>query len=142
MKKLFVVTLLLMPCVCTQLASAQNTQGKWALGFHGGVNMWFNDFNTTKVSPGGEVMLRYGLSRFVSLGLTGGYEVFKSQEIPVYVSPVYTYDYLRLEAIPAAFEANQDMLTELQTMGHGVAVGHAPAYAVYPRDPHVAGEGE
>lgn len=107
MKKLSVVVFLL--SLSAALATAQNTQGKWALGFHGGVNMWVTDLNKQKISPGGEVMIRYGLHRYVSLGLTGGYEVFKAQMDPVdtrqNVGPYssYTYDYFRVEAIPAAF---------------------------------------
>lgn len=101
MKKLIVIVLLLVSGACIRDVYAQNTQGKWALGFHGGVNIWFNDFNKTIISPGGEFMLRYGVHRYVSLGVTGGYEVFKSQQSPAF-SPLY--DYFRLDAIPAAFQ--------------------------------------
>ncbi|MBM2840507.1 MAG: OmpA-like protein [Bacteroidetes bacterium] len=105
MKKLIVMSLLLASIVCSHWVQAQNTQGKWALGFHGGVNYWVNDFNQRKIGPGGEVMLRYGLSKFVSLGVTGGYEVMKARQVPVYyIIPNYPYDYLRLDAIPAAVQ--------------------------------------
>ena len=107
MKKLVAIVLLLLAGLVP--LSAQSTQGKWVLGFHGGANMWFNDLNKKKVAPGGEIMLRYGILKSVSLGLTGGYEVLKSQQDPVFTRPsiastAYTYDYLRLEAIPAAFQ--------------------------------------
>ncbi len=104
MKRLIVTTLVLLFCTCYASLLAQETQGKWALGFHGGANIWYNDFNKTKVSPGGEVMLRYGLSRYASLGISGGYEVFKAQQVPVKVKPNYTYDYFRLDAIPVALQ--------------------------------------
>jgi outer membrane protein OmpA-like peptidoglycan-associated protein len=104
MKRLVVVTLLLIVNLCPLVASAQNTQGKWALGFHGGVNYWINDFNQRKVGPGGDVILRYGLSRFVSLGVTGGYEILKAQQLPNLVLSGYQYDYLKLDAIDAAVQ--------------------------------------
>lgn len=108
MKRLTVVALILCSSVCFEQGIAQNTQGKWALGFHGGVNLWFNDFNKRIISPGGEFMLRYGIHRNVSLGITGGYEVFKSQQDPALVltsgTNVGSYDYFRLDAIPAAFQ--------------------------------------
>ena len=104
MKKLFVIALLMVFETTSQHADAQNTQGRWALGFHGGANIWFNDLNTRKVSPGGEFMLRYGIHKYFSLGLTGGYEVFKSQQTPVATIDGYTYDYFRDDAIPAALQ--------------------------------------
>jgi outer membrane protein OmpA-like peptidoglycan-associated protein/opacity protein-like surface antigen len=104
MNKLTLMTLLLFSFVCKEQAFAQNTQGKWALGLHGGVNAWINDFNKRIVSPGGEIMLRYGIHRNVSIGITGGYEVLKAQETPISVRSNYTYDYFRLDALPAAFQ--------------------------------------
>ena len=106
MKKLIVTLLLVLSNGLLHQAVAQNTQGKWALGLHGGVNSWITDLNKRLVSPGGEVMLRYGLHRYFSLGLTGGYEVFKAQQNPVYTStsPAYTYDYFRVDAIPLGIQ--------------------------------------
>jgi outer membrane protein OmpA-like peptidoglycan-associated protein len=104
MKKLIVMALVLSLTVAASSVLAQDTQGKWALGFHGGANLWFTDLNKTKVSPGGELMLRYGVSRVVSLGLSSGYEILKGQEDPPRVVDGITYNYFRLEAIPAAFQ--------------------------------------
>ena len=104
MKKLFVITLLVFLGAWFQSAQAQNTQGRWAVGFHGGINTWMSDLNTRLISPGGELMLRYGLDKYVSLGVTGGYEVLKAKQSPVKITDIYTYDYLRADAIPAAFQ--------------------------------------
>ena len=99
MKQLAIIFFLVSHFVAWDSTVAQNTQGRWSLGFHGGVNQWYNDFNTRKTSSGGEVMLRYGLTRVFSLGLTGGYEVLKSSQKPLF--PFYpSSDYIRLDAIP------------------------------------------
>jgi len=77
---------------------AQNTDGRWVLGFHGGGNVWMNDYNKKMVGPGGEVMLRYGISRAFSAGILAGYEELKSKEEP----PFSGQSYLKLRAIPAS----------------------------------------
>ena len=102
MKKLAIVLFIICQAVAWDSTAAQNTQGRWALGFHGGINQWYNDFNTEKISPGGEIMLRYGLSKVFSLGLTGGYEVLKGQQKPPFPFTFLPYDYLRVDAIPVA----------------------------------------
>ncbi len=81
--------------------TAQETKGRWALGFHGGANMWFNDYNKRAVGPGGEMVLRYGITRAFSAGLLAGYEELKSKNTPPV--PLGQFDYLKLHAIPAAF---------------------------------------
>ncbi len=77
-------------------ASAQNTVGRWALGVHGGLNMWINDYNTQKISPAGELSLRYGATNFFSLGLKAGYDVLQAASDP---PQGMTYDYLRVNGI-------------------------------------------
>ena len=52
---------------------AQDTKGRWVLGFHGGGNMWVDDYNQRLVGPGGEIMVRYGITRGFSAGLLTGY---------------------------------------------------------------------
>lgn len=101
MKKLIVIVLLLVSGACIREVCAQNTQGKWALGLHGGVNYWFCDLNKALVAPGAEFMVRYGINRYVSLGVTSGYEVLKAQQTP---SSSPEVDYYRLDGIPAAFQ--------------------------------------
>ncbi|MFN0157597.1 MAG: OmpA family protein [Bacteroidota bacterium] len=81
--------------------TAQESKGRWALGFHGGANMWFNDYNERTIGPGGEMMLRYGITRGFSAGLLAGYEELKSKHTPPYT--LGQFDYLKLHAIPAAF---------------------------------------
>jgi len=78
---------------------AQNLEGRWVLGFHGGGNVWINDYNTALVGSGGEVMLRYGISPVFSAGILVGYEELKSKEVPQ-SSPFQ--EYLKLHAIPAS----------------------------------------
>lgn len=78
---------------------AQNLEGRWVLGFHGGGNVWINDYNKVQIGPGGDVMLRYGISQAFSAGFLAGYEEMKSkQEPPVSGRP----SYLKLHAIPAS----------------------------------------
>ncbi len=79
---------------------AQNTEGRWVLGFHGGGNMWFNDYNKKVIGPGGEGMLRYGISKAFSAGILAGYEELKSMEGPPSAGP--SFNYLKLHAIPGS----------------------------------------
>src|ERR1043166_1030380 len=51
---------------------AQNTAGRWVLGFHGGGNMWINDYSDVLVGPGGDFMLRYGITPAFSAGSVSG----------------------------------------------------------------------
>lgn len=102
MQKLrFTLYLLVLFFFSLQIGTAQETKGRWALGFHGGPNMWFNDYNKRAMGVGGEIMLRYGITRAFSAGLLLGYEDLKSKNTPPI--PVGQLDYLKLEAIPASF---------------------------------------
>ncbi len=92
-----IVLVLVIACLQPFKGGAQSTNGRWSLGLHGGANMWFNDMNTRKVGEGGEMYLRYGLSPRFSLGLQGGYEELKGEEIPVR-PPDFPNDYLKLRA--------------------------------------------
>jgi len=80
-------------------AQAQNTVGRWALGVHGGLNMWINDYNTQKISPAGELSFRYGVTKAFSLGLQAGYDVLQSSSDP---PQGMKYDYLRINGFTAA----------------------------------------
>jgi len=81
----------------TGIVFSQSRDGRWAFGVRGGGNMWFGDFNKRSVTPGGELLLRYGLSRYVSMGLRAGYDEFILQQ------PLLTpYDYVKLRALPAS----------------------------------------
>lgn len=79
---------------------AQDTEGRWVLGFHGGGNMWFNDYNERVIGPGGDITLRYGISPAFSAGLLAGYEELKSKQDPPFAGQAG--DYLKLHAMPAA----------------------------------------
>jgi hypothetical protein len=98
--KLMLLTIILLPL---NPGFAQNSEGRWALGFHGGGNLWINDYSTSIVGAGGEVMLRYGIHRALSAGLLVGYEEFKAeQDLPLSGQPS---TFLKLHAIPASFVA-------------------------------------
>lgn len=82
---------------------AQNAEGRWALGFHGGGNLWINDYSKEVIGPGAEVMIRYGIAKAFSAGLLVGYEELKAeQELPLTGQPS---TYMKLHAIPASFVA-------------------------------------
>lgn len=81
---------------------AQNTSGRWAIGLHGGANLWVNDMNQRKVGLGGEAFVRYGVSPYLSLGIQGGYEDLKAYQIPIYV-PELPENYLKLRATHLSF---------------------------------------
>ena len=99
---LVVIIFVLLSMILVPLDSgfAQNTEGRWALGFHGGGNVWFNDYNKRLVGPGGEVMLRYGITQVLSGGIVAGYEELKSKNSP----PVFgqKYGYFKAYGIPAS----------------------------------------
>ncbi|MBI5472227.1 MAG: OmpA family protein [Ignavibacteriae bacterium] len=57
--------------------------GRWSLGFHGGGNIWINDLNTRRLSPGADLVLRYGFTKRFSLGLMLGYDRLISLQYPV-----------------------------------------------------------
>src|SRR5260221_2863203 len=97
---LVIFWLLLIILVPVNSGIAQNTAGRWVLGLHGGGNVWINDYSERQVGPGGEVMLRYGITPAFSAGILAGYEELKSQqESP---SSGQVSDYLKLNAIPAS----------------------------------------
>lgn len=79
---------------------AQDTEGRWAIGFHGGPNMWFTDYDKKVIGPGGEVMFRYGISPGLSAGLLAGYEELKAKQETPPTGQEFTY--LKLHAMPAA----------------------------------------
>lgn len=61
---------------------AQDTKGRWVIGFHGGGNMWMNDYNKRVIGMGGEFLVRYGISRAFSAGLLMGYEDMTANQAP------------------------------------------------------------
>ena len=80
---------------------AQLSAGRWALGLHGGANYWITDYNTLKIGPGGDLFLRYGLHKYFSLGIMGGYEVLKTEQTTALEAGAFR-GYMRVTAIPAA----------------------------------------
>ncbi len=84
MKKLFygilpfVVSVQLLVAQPQQASQTFHRDGKWTLGLRGGGNLWFNDFDTRKLAGGGELFVRYALTRKFSLGLMGSYEALQA----------------------------------------------------------------
>ena len=56
-----------------------NRYGRWSAGVQGGGNMWINDFDTKDFTAGGNIFIRYALTRVISLGAIGGYDVIQSK---------------------------------------------------------------
>jgi outer membrane protein OmpA-like peptidoglycan-associated protein len=102
MRKLLVAltVLLVSPLLTTQIGLSQSTQGRWALGLYGGGNLWLNDLNNLKIGSGGDVVLRYGLTRNFSLGLMAGFHDLKSQQEPPF--PGQSFGYIKLSSFPVA----------------------------------------
>ena len=96
---LIIFVLMLIILVPLNPVFAQDLQGRWALGFHGGGNMWINDYNTRVIGEGGDIMVRYGITRAFSAGLLAGYEELKSNQVPT----LDGVSYLKLQAIPISF---------------------------------------
>jgi outer membrane protein OmpA-like peptidoglycan-associated protein len=77
---------------------SQEKEGRWAVGFHTGANLWLNSYNSRGGGPGGGFTIRYGVSDAFSAGLVTGLEYLKSKEVPPF--PGTSLDYLKLNAIP------------------------------------------
>lgn len=91
------ILLLTLSLATVSTGNAQNTVGRWSIGFHGGANMWVNDMNTRVVGIGGEAYVRYGISEILSFGLQGGYEDLKAFQDPIF--PKFLPEsYLKLRA--------------------------------------------
>jgi outer membrane protein OmpA-like peptidoglycan-associated protein len=82
-------------------AYSQDKEGRWAVGFHAGGNLWLNGYNSRAAGGGGGFTLRYGMSDAFSAGFVAGLEVLKSKENPPF--PGTSLDYLRVNAIPLSF---------------------------------------
>jgi outer membrane protein OmpA-like peptidoglycan-associated protein len=87
-----------------RIASAQGPAGRWVLGLHGGGNLWVNDYNERKIAAGGEILLGYGLSKYISLGLAGGYDELKANQSPP--AGGFQYTYLKIESFPVALRVS------------------------------------
>ncbi len=81
-----------------------STENRWAIGFHGGVNLWINDLNTRRASPGGDLFIRYGFAPRLSLGLMMGYDRLISIQYPFdppQLNTVVENEYIGLKALSA-----------------------------------------
>ena len=96
--RLTLVTLLVV--LVASAGFGQNLDGKTALGFHGGGNVWFNEYHKTTFGPGAEMMLRYGISKGWSIGLTAGWELLKVKDEDT--PPANTPNYLKADGVPVS----------------------------------------
>lgn len=92
------IALVLTSALIVHEGTAQQTNGRWAVGLSGGVNYWVNDLNQLKLGPGGSLFVRYGVAPAFSLGLTAGMEELKSSQSPAI--PDLPYTYLKLNGYP------------------------------------------
>lgn len=65
--------------------------------------MWISDLNKQTLGAGGDLTLRYGISRAFALGLVAGFEDLKSKQSPQLSDLSYTY--LKLNAFPVSLVA-------------------------------------
>ena len=92
--------LMLLAVLLADQAWGQSAEGRWMVGFHGGANLWVSDFDLLKVGVGGEADVRYGISRYFSLGLAGGYEELKTEQNEITTD--FPHIYQKLRAVPLA----------------------------------------
>ncbi len=82
-------------------APAQHLQGRWSLSVEGGINYWVADYDKLKTGPGGQVVVRFGFSKFVGIGLAGGYEVLKTSNSMDF-GPGTLHGYMKVDGIPVS----------------------------------------
>jgi len=85
-------------------AQAQYLVGRWALGIEGGPNYWITDYNEYKFGVGGTVTARYEIARYFGLGISGGYEVLKTNQSKA-LNPGAYASYMKANAIPVSVVA-------------------------------------
>ena len=76
------------------------TVDRWSLGVRGGVNVWLNSYETKKISGGGEILVKYGFSPYVSAGLLAGFDALQAQNPPR--SYGLSFNYLEMNTFPVA----------------------------------------
>ena len=93
--------ILLTAALWAQSADAQHLLGRWSLSFEGGPNYWIADYDQLKTAAGGQAVVRFGFSKYVGIGLAGGYEVLKTLNGKDF-GPGTLHDYMRIDGIPAS----------------------------------------
>jgi len=85
-------------------ARAQYLIGRWALGVEAGPNYWITDYDEYKFSFGGQLTARYEIARYFGLGISGGYEVLKTNQSKS-LNPGAYASYMKANAIPVSVVA-------------------------------------
>ncbi len=80
---------------------AQHLLGRWSLGVEGGMNYWVADYDKLKTGPDGQVVVRFGFSKYVGVGLAGGYEVLKTFNSKDF-GPGTLQGYMKMDGIPVS----------------------------------------
>jgi outer membrane protein OmpA-like peptidoglycan-associated protein len=65
-----------------------NRNGRWSVSLQGGGNIWVNDFDTRNITGGGDLAIRYSLSRVFTLGVMGGFDVIESKNSNIQLNNV------------------------------------------------------
>lgn len=93
--------LVLLSAAAPGAGRSQDKEGRWAIGFHTGGNLWLNGYNKRAAGADAEMSLRYALSDAFSVGLVTGYGGLKSREDPPFART--SIDYLRVNTVPLSF---------------------------------------
>jgi len=81
-------------------AYGQDKEGRWAVGFQTGGNLWMNGYNSRSAGADGEITFKYGVNDAFSAGMITGFHGLKSSETPSFTGA--TPGNLTLNAIPIA----------------------------------------
>jgi OOP family OmpA-OmpF porin len=90
----------MLACAASIPGYGQDKEGRWAVGFQTGGNLWMNSYNARAAGTDGELTFKYGVNDAFSAGLITGFHGLKSRETPAFSGT--TPDNLTLNAIPLA----------------------------------------
>lgn len=80
--------------------SSAQTVDRWSLGIRGGVNVWLNNYQTKKISGGGEILVKYGFSPYFSAGVMAGFDALQAENPPRNYG--LSFNYLEMNVFPVA----------------------------------------
>ncbi len=84
--------------VLPQAPGKFNRVGRTAVGFHGGANLWMNNFDKREVTGGADLFLRHHITRVFSLGVMGEYSKLKAKNSTIVPTDVaLSHSFIRAE---------------------------------------------
>ncbi len=92
--------LVILACAAADPGYGQDKEGRWAVGFQTGGNLWMNSYNARTAGTDGEITFKYGINDAFSAGVITGFQGLKSRETPAFSGSLP--DNLTLNAIPLA----------------------------------------